>query len=97
MSQADIRSKVTTLLRECNVTEAPVPVDKIAQHLGINIVSVQIPSQLSGALIRANGNVGITVNSTHHLHRQRFTIAHELGHFYLKHKPKVVKGKDSHI
>lgn len=97
MDQREIKKKVDDLLRECDVYEAPIPVEKIAQHLGIEIVGVPIPSQLSGALIRENGNVGITVNSTHHLHRQRFTIAHELGHFSLDHDPKVIVGEDSHV
>ena len=37
------------------------------------------------------GTVMIGVNSLHHLHRQRFTIAHECGHFVLH------KGKRVHI
>lgn len=36
----------------------------------------------SGALIRENGEWSIIVNRHHPLNRKRFTIAHELGHFF---------------
>ena len=43
-------------------------------------------------LVRSDDNEAVIgVNSAHHINRQRFTIAHELGHFCLH------KGKDVHI
>jgi Zn-dependent peptidase ImmA (M78 family) len=41
-----------------------------------------LDSDLSG-MIFDNGGVTIVVNSLHHVNRQRFTLAHELGHFEL--------------
>ncbi len=38
---------------------------------------------VSGFLLRKGGKPIIGVNATQHLNRQRFTIAHELGHFFL--------------
>jgi len=37
-------------------------------------------------LITADGTNVIGVNSSHHFNRQRFTIAHELGHLILHHR-----------
>lgn len=40
-----------------------------------------------------NGNARlIAVEEQHHPHRQRFSIAHEIGHFVLHHLPRPVRG-----
>ena len=49
---------------------------------------------LSGSLNFQDGKWIICVNKNHNIKRQRFTIAHELGHFML-HKDKNVEFKDS--
>ena len=38
-----------------------------------------------GALLLRKSRI-IGVNSNHHPHRQRFSIAHELGHYFLNHR-----------
>ena len=35
-----------------------------------------------GAIMRKGGDVIIAVNPNQHLHRQRFTLGHELGHYF---------------
>ncbi len=61
----------------------------IANHLGIKIEYQSIQDDTSGCLLRdKDGNTVIGVNSLHHENRQRFTIAHELGH-YLLHKGEL--------
>lgn len=87
-----IRKQVSDLLGDRGVAQAPVPVDKIAQDLGIEVRFEEAEDDLSGALIRkAKGHVVIGVNSAHHPNRQRFTIAHEIGHFILH------KGTSLHV
>lgn len=39
---------------------------------------------MGALLLRKNRIIG--VNSNHHPHRQRFSIAHELGHYFLSHR-----------
>ena len=51
-------------------------------------------SSISGYLRQENGEWIIGVNSIHNPKRQRFTIAHELGHFYM-HKDKNVDFEDT--
>jgi Zn-dependent peptidase ImmA (M78 family) len=64
--------------------EVPVPVDRIADGLGVPIVQESLERNVSGLLLRKEGNrAAIGVNATHAYLRQRFTIAHELGHFLL--------------
>jgi len=62
-----------------------VNVDDIARHFGVDVREEAFPDDISGALHRGPERAVIAVNSTHHQHRRRFTIAHELGHFLLHH------------
>lgn len=70
-------------LRECGVATSPVPVDLIAQRLGVQVERANLGDGVSGILYVQDGRGVIGVNSTHAPVRQRFTIAHELGHFLL--------------
>jgi Zn-dependent peptidase ImmA (M78 family) len=78
-----ISDKVVELLREFKIRRPPVPVDRIAKKLGILLAPLPGDDEISGAIVRKDGHVVIAVNPAHHLNRQRFTIAHELGHYFL--------------
>jgi Zn-dependent peptidase ImmA (M78 family) len=86
-----IRSLVDQLLREHNVTAPEVPVSAIAESLGIEIRRDDADEGRSGFLVRHtdSGRAVIGVNDRHPKPRQRFTIAHELGH-YLLHEGELV-------
>jgi Zn-dependent peptidase ImmA (M78 family) len=55
----------------------------IAKYLGIRVVPYKFSDNISGVFFRKGGNLYLGVNSKHNKHRQRFTIAHEIGHFIL--------------
>ncbi|MHB8394339.1 MAG: ImmA/IrrE family metallo-endopeptidase [Candidatus Dormibacteria bacterium] len=75
---------MTALLRQFKVQAAPVPVDRIAEGLGARITFQPFDDNLSGILVRLDdGTAAIAVNSSHAPARQRFTIAHEIGHLLL--------------
>jgi len=58
-------------------------VDRIAKSLGAIVRFSPLDEELSG-MIHIKDNVPIIgVNSLHHPHRQRFTVAHEIGHLVL--------------
>jgi len=77
---------------------SPVPVERIAQNLGIEVRFEAAEDNLSGALIReTKGRVVIGVNSDHHPNRQRFTIAHEIGHFILHKGMKLHVDEDFRV
>jgi Zn-dependent peptidase ImmA (M78 family) len=86
-----IRETVQKILTTHNITTAPVDVDKIARTLGIAITRDEVDNDISGFLFRDRGpkKTIIGANKGHHANRQRFTIAHELGHFLL-HEGNIV-------
>ncbi len=63
----------------------PVDVQKIAQRLRVPIVKDDLEADVSGLLITNAGKATIFVNAKDKPYRQRFSIAHELGHWVLKH------------
>lgn len=75
------------LLTKYNISDFPVDVQKIAEGEGVQIEFRVLPDDISGLLnISQSKKPVIIVNNSHSKTRQRFTIAHELGHF-LMHKP----------
>lgn len=92
------REKARNLLKELDTFSLPVDVRKIAKHK--NVVLLESPGDgvnVSGALIRAKGHTLIAVNSDHSETRKRFTIAHELGHFSMHHKPVFIDNEDTTV
>lgn len=86
-----IREKVTGLLTTFDIEEAPVDVKRIADGLHIDVRAENVEGDISGFLFRniENSKAIIGVNVRHHKHRQRFTVAHEIGHFLLHTGDKV--------
>jgi Zn-dependent peptidase ImmA (M78 family) len=80
-----IRTLVENLLAKHDIKRAPVQVDRIATALGIKITLDEVDDNLSGFLLRdkRDGRNVIGANKAHPKNRQRFTVAHELGHFLL--------------
>ena len=76
---------VDDLLRKSSIQSPPVPVAEIAKTLGAEVRYQPGDDDLSGFLLRDHKQqrAVIGVNSAHHENRQRFTIAHEIGHFLL--------------
>lgn len=70
------------VLKECDITTRPIPLEKILKHYDIQQVELPASEDIFGAIVRKNGRVIIAVNPGQHPNRQRFTIAHELGHYF---------------
>lgn len=88
MSNPIIQAKVRKILTHFKVTGAPVPVEQIAEKMNIQINYA--PSfEYSGILIRKNGGALMGINTNESPARRRFTIAHELGHFFLENTTAV--------
>lgn len=77
-----LETKAADILRAANAHSVPVPVELIAAKHQLRI-SRAPHKQFSGMLIRKDGYALIGVSSSEPSVRQRFTIAHELGHFFL--------------
>lgn len=80
------------LLTAAAITEPPVPVERIVREAGA-IVSYQPfdADDISGLLYRATDSAPVIgVNSNNAKVRQRFTIAHELGHLQLHQQQELI-------
>ena len=78
-----IEQKGSKLLDSLGVRHAPIPIKKIVKQLNIKLNSFNLGDEISGALVIENGNARIGYNPFESEVRQRFTIAHELGHYIL--------------
>lgn len=66
---------------------APVPVEQLAAALGVKVIAAPGNPSLSGAFVISDGRAYILYNEAHVPVRQRFSIAHELGHYLLHSRP----------
>ena len=84
------RRKAAELLQEVGIDTPPVPVEQLAECMGAVVRYAPFDGQMSGLLHRSENEnrAVIGVNSLHPTVRQRFSIAHELGHLIL-HKPAL--------
>lgn len=81
---AKLERLASGLLDRGRVASPPVDVEQIAtDHLGLALYREHLEPGVSGMLYRAQRATSIAVNADHAKVRQRFTIAHELGHFEL--------------
>jgi Zn-dependent peptidase ImmA (M78 family)/DNA-binding XRE family transcriptional regulator len=73
------------LLEKARVTKPPVDVAKLAELCGVMVLYSEFPDSLSGLVFAHDGAAVIGVNENHPPNRQRFSLAHELGHYLLGH------------
>ncbi len=71
------------LLTRGKVQRLPVPVFELAKLAGATVRVGPLAADLSGFLYRQANSPVLGVNSLHPATRQRFTVAHELGHLLL--------------
>lgn len=70
----------------------PVPIYKIIEDIGLDLQFRPLADEISGWIERRpNGAYAIVVNAFHSTPRQRFTAAHELGH-YIYHRDLLGEG-----
>ncbi len=89
MRNKDIPLAVESCVREFNVTEYPVDLLQIARRAGIKVIKNSDVSELSegeyGECLFHDNQWFIIYDETRPLDKRRFTVAHELGHIFLKH------------
>jgi Zn-dependent peptidase ImmA (M78 family) len=76
-----VEKAAAKLLARMGIVKPPVDVERIARRLKYRVVFEHFPGDLSATLIRdATNSITIGINSYHPRVRQRFSIAHEIGH-----------------
>lgn len=86
-----IEQNARKLLKQQGITSPPIPVREIAEGLKIHVRFQPFTGQsdVSAVLKRDHEKAVIGVNSMHTATRQRFSIAHELGHYHLHEDEKL--------
>ena len=81
-----VREKARKILKAAGQIVVPVDLEKVCVFLGFHYIEVKnFPASLSALCIEQESKKYAAVNASHHLHRKRFSLAHELGHSVLGH------------
>lgn len=81
MSRADATAR--DFVDRYGLKEVPVDPEAVARELGAVVVRQSSPEELSGMLLRRNDHIVIGLNSEREPARQRFALAHLVGHLHL--------------
>jgi Zn-dependent peptidase ImmA (M78 family) len=82
-----VRQKAHNMLELAGIVDPPVEVERIASVLGFKVVLYDFDDDsVSGMLVIEDEVRAIGVNSKQHPNRQRFSVAHEIGHFLAGHE-----------
>jgi Zn-dependent peptidase ImmA (M78 family) len=81
----DTPEKLLTYAQQQGLTIVPLDVEGVAKAFDIDIKKESLENELSGILRKMpeSNKWEMLINAKHHSNRQRYTIAHELGHYFL--------------
>lgn len=81
-----VKAMAQRVLKECGAFAPPVDLKRIVEIKGYVYMEVEtFPDEVSALFIAKDGKNYALVNARHHVHRRRFSLAHELGHILLNH------------
>lgn len=93
MEPDETRGCAADLLDSAGVTTPPIDIAAVAAHCDLPIrYRSDLPAKVSGFLYCGPVRDVIVVNAHHSRVRQRFTIAHEIGHWYFDDPSLSFKG-----
>ena len=79
----EIKEEVKKLFNEFGLPTLPIDLTTLAKKLNIAVQYEDLDSDISGFLVIRNEKSIIALNKKHSKNRQRFTFAHEIGHYRL--------------
>jgi Zn-dependent peptidase ImmA (M78 family) len=82
-TSSQINKCAEDILCQTGMLRVPVDVELVAHRLKLRTEAASLGENVSGLLVVEKGHGVIGYNTTQALVRQRFTIAHEIGHFVL--------------
>lgn len=81
------------LIKECGISHPPVllndVIKKLRENYSLGVYKADLGDELSGMMVTTQGDFlddrtdNILYNQNHHVRRQRFTVAHEVGHLLM--------------
>lgn len=80
---ATIETRAEEVVRKAQAFRAPVDLDKVCESLGVKVHYENLEDKVSGVLMIKGGEKHALINFEHHPNRQRFSLAHEIGHLVL--------------
>lgn len=89
-----IEEKAAVILANCGYNNGTVDIKAVAHRYGIEVIEHNFNTDpfsddsVSGTLVIKGDKKTIGVDTSHLPKRKRFTIAHELGHYFLGHGKK---------
>src|SRR4051812_1765171 len=83
-----MEGRALACLKNADALSVPVDPVKVAKFLDVTVHQETLEDEVSGVLLIKGSERHILVNKAHHPNRQRFSVAHELGHLVLHHKEK---------
>lgn len=80
------RNMARKVLKDYKLSEVPTDLTAIFAGLDLKYIELNDADDIDGAILEIEGKPAIAVlNKARPLQRQRFTLAHELGHIFLEH------------
>lgn len=85
------RNMARKVLKNYKLSEVPTNLTVIFQGLDLKYIELNDADEIDGAILEIEGKPAIAVlNRARPLQRQRFTLAHELGHIFLEHTKRDI-------
>jgi len=95
LNAPNARRAAERLLAKLRINVVPVNVGQIAKGVGLRVVYLELPDDVSALLVTEKDKTAVGVNASHPKTRQRFSLAHEIGHFVLGHQFEL--GEHVHV
>lgn len=90
------RKTARNLVKNSKITDFPILLQEIAKHVpDLHIDGKELDDTISGMQATYKGKAFIRYNTYHSNNRNRFTVAHEIGHLLLGHTSPCLRGTDS--
>lgn len=83
------RKTPSEILSILNITAPPVNLNRITFACGVEVQTWDVDDSISGLVVVIEGHTTIVVNKYQSATQKRFAIAHELGHLWLGHYPRL--------
>lgn len=88
----EVGASARHLLERAGVSAPPIRLEPLVELCGAQLSRQPLQGDISGMVFRDEGRKVIGVNSSESANRQRFTIAHEIGHLLLHEgRPVIVE------